>query len=65
MKQALSRSLLVYLLLNCDQICSKKWKIVMYVEANEGKLRRNKGILDEKVMAFDTQDFIPSSYIVH
>ena len=30
-----------------------------YVEANEGKLRRDKGILDEKVMAFDTQDFRP------
>lgn len=34
--------------------------MVMYMEANEGKLRRDKGIPDEKVMAFDPRDLLPS-----
>ena len=32
----------------------------MYMKANEGKLRRDEGIPDEKVMAFDPRDFLPS-----
>lgn len=34
--------------------------MVMYMEANEGKLRRDEGIPDEKVMAFDPRDLLPS-----
>lgn len=34
--------------------------MVMYMEANEGKLRRFEGIPDEKVMAFDLRDLLPS-----
>lgn len=32
----------------------------MYMEANEGKLRRDEGIPDEKVMAFDPRDLLPA-----
>lgn len=35
-------------------------EMVMYMEANEGKLRRDEGIPDEKVMAFDPRDLLPS-----
>ena len=34
--------------------------MVMYMEANEGKLRRDEGMEDEKVMAFDPRDLLPS-----
>lgn len=35
-------------------------EMVVYMEANEGKLRRFEGIPDEKVMAFDLRDLLPS-----
>ena len=34
--------------------------MIMYMEANEGKLRRHEGIPYEKVMAFDPRDLLPS-----